>query len=394
MVIGGEMQNLLFIVEGDKNWIGGVYYIRNIIFALRQIEKIDEKYKIYILLDREIEFVFEDMFKAGEAAKIYWNRNCSFFKKAENKILKAFCRLLRNRDFVPDLYKVIKKYKIDQIYPLNYPDSPWINKGICWIPDFQHIHYPQFFSKKELQRRGKSYEQLAKKHKKIVVSSKSAYQDYKNLYPLYTKNVYVIPFVSAIPERIQNLDNVLQVRKKYKLEKEYFLISNQFWKHKNHITVFRAIKRVKELYKRELLVVCTGLMSDYRNPEYCDSLKDYIRTNHLENNIRIVGFVGREEQIQLMKGCLAVIQPSLFEGWGTVVEDAKTLQKPIVMSDISVHYEQQIKGDIIFERNNHEELAEILVNLLDKPFNENDMKYSYIQTAKKYGKLFHDMLEA
>ena len=42
MVIGGEMQNLLFIVEGDKNWIGGVYYIRNIIFALRQIEKIDE----------------------------------------------------------------------------------------------------------------------------------------------------------------------------------------------------------------------------------------------------------------------------------------------------------------------------------------------------------------
>ena len=33
------------------------------------------------------------------------------------------------------------------------------------------------------------------------------------------------------------------------------------------------------------------------------------------------------DQLRLMKESLGVIQPSLFEGWSTVIEDAKALNK-------------------------------------------------------------------
>ncbi len=42
----------------------------------------------------------------------------------------------------------------------------------------------------------------------------------------------------------------------------------------------------------------------------------------------------------LLRGAAAVLQPSRFEGWSTIIEDAKSLGKPIVASDIAVHREQ------------------------------------------------------
>ena len=35
------------------------------------------------------------------------------------------------------------------------------------------------------------------------------------------------------------------------------------------------------------------------------------------------------------------MQPSLCEGWGTVLEDAKVLDKAVLLSDIPVHREQK-----------------------------------------------------
>ena len=41
-----------------------------------------------------------------------------------------------------------------------------------------------------------------------------------------------------------------------------------------------------------------------------------------------------------MRQSVAVLQPSLFEGWSTTVEEAKSIGKTILLSDIPVHREQ------------------------------------------------------
>ena len=61
-----------------------------------------------------------------------------------------------------------------------------------------------------------------------------------------------------------------------------------------------------------------------------------------------------------MRHSLAVIQPSLFEGWSTVVEDARCLGKKMILSDFPVHLEQDPPESVFFDRNSPEQLAELI----------------------------------
>ena len=61
-----------------------------------------------------------------------------------------------------------------------------------------------------------------------------------------------------------------------------------------------------------------------------------------------------------MRHSQAVIQPSLFEGWSTVIEDAVSLQVPVIASGLKVNKEQLGKDGCYFEPHDFEALAAIL----------------------------------
>lgn len=104
-----------------------------------------------------------------------------------------------------------------------------------------------------------------------------------------------------------------------------------------------------------------------------------MKENHLENDIKILGFIDRKEQLCLMQHSYAIVQPSLFEGWSTVVEDAKALNKFIFVSNLDVHLEQQPKNACFFNATNEDELVEKLMNV--KPTAE---PYDYSENRKQF----------
>jgi hypothetical protein len=55
-----------------------------------------------------------------------------------------------------------------------------------------------------------------------------------------------------------------------------------------------------------------------------------------------------------------VIQPSLCEGWSTVIEDAKALGRHVLASDIAVHREQLDRNVDFFAAHDHAALAALL----------------------------------
>ena len=65
-----------------------------------------------------------------------------------------------------------------------------------------------------------------------------------------------------------------------------------------------------------------------------------------------------------MNNSEAIIQPSLFEGWSTTVEDAKFLNKFIILSDISLHREQMKDNVIFFSKQNEKELASLILEFV------------------------------
>lgn len=384
--------NILFYVRFGKAWMGGAYYIRNMIFALLQNNEILEKIHIYILTESELQVEFSDFLKYPEVTIIYKDQYTipyRLYLKAKNFYYNQLKKIKTQKD----LLAVVDKYEIDIIFPMCFPDETYKKKGIMWIPDLQHIHYPEFFPGGALEIRENDYRYLAENHEKMILSSKSVLEDYKLAYPQFTNNLFVIPFVSAIKESIINDNRVDECIQKYGISGKYFMVANQYWKHKNHRVVFEAIHLIKEQHKVEIQVVSTGLMQDSRDDDYSNELKGMIDKYKLHDNIHQLGLISREDQIQIMKGALAVVQPSLFEGWGTVVEDAKTLQKHIILSDIDVHKEQANADCVFFEQNNAQQLADIMLEIWqeEKPY-VSKADYHYKEQAAEYGKIFYKAL--
>jgi glycosyltransferase involved in cell wall biosynthesis len=61
-----------------------------------------------------------------------------------------------------------------------------------------------------------------------------------------------------------------------------------------------------------------------------------------------------------MRASIAVINPSLIEGWSTTVEEAKSLGVPLILSDIPVHREQTQEA-MFFDPRSARSLAETML---------------------------------
>ena len=353
-----ENKNILFLGFGNKEWIGGLYYVKNIIYTLHKENKLNNS-SIYLLVKVENIAVYSDLISCCDINIITYKDK--IFNKIIKKISEKIFRVQTNLEII----SIVKKLEIDLIYPVGNSGYAFLkNKCIHWIPDFQHIHLKKMFSKKIIHQRNKLYKYISENHKYLILSSYDSLNDYKNLYPENTDNVFVQHFKSFISNdyfEILNKNFVKSIILKYELKKRFYLIPNQFWQHKNHITVFKAVKYIKEFLHKKIYVVCTGNTKDFRNRSYFNLLMKYIDENKLMDDIKILGFIDRKDQLALIKESIAVIQPSLFEGWSTVVEDAKVFDKKIFLSNINVNIEQKNKNSIIFKKEDYVDLAYKLI---------------------------------
>ncbi len=375
---------ILFKAYSDNIWMGAVYYVKNIVYQFLEYAKTDEKhqYEVFIYTPKEKADLFDFCRDYNNVHFIYAKER--LWSKGEGFIT----RNLRELEWILRIYGK----RIDYIYPSYSPKSIYRKKSISWIPDFQHVYYPQFFSEGEREFRDSYFKEIAMNHSKLVLSSQDAYDTYCRLYPGYTKNVGIVHFVSAIEEK-DIAGNIKEILAKYDIKDDnYFLVSNQFYRHKNHKCLIEAARIAKDEKKTDIKIICTGLTKDTKDPTFFGEIEDLINRYELKHNIKILGLIPRKEQLTLMKNSIAVIQPSLFEGWGTSVEDAKTLGKITVLSDIPVHREQSDEKTIYFIKDSYNDLTEKLCDLWKEYFCK-QKEYCYeIKNAQSYGKQMVELI--
>ncbi|MFZ5906229.1 MAG: methyltransferase domain-containing protein [Nitrospirota bacterium] len=333
---------------GQKNWIGGVTYVELLVQAITTLPK-EERPQLFLIvqnldavdLHRAILSLFDGIIYIGHD-----------LRHAEAVLQRHVLHIRSDKEL---------SGQIDFYYPVVGDVLP----GICsasWIFDFQHVHLPEFFSSQEITARNNAFQKIAMHAKMVVFSSKDAENDFKKLYPHSSSITRILSFHKLIPEEWYFLEPD-KVQKKYGLPDRFFLCSNQFFAHKNHLRLLEAIAL---LYKAEYDVhlVCTGSTNDYRFPGYFKTIQQKIIDLDIQSCVHILGIIPRIEQLQLMRRSLAVIQPSLFEGWSTVVEDARALGKTIFLSDLPVHFEQAPHYAEYFNRYEAEDLAKSIKRLI------------------------------
>lgn len=253
--------------------------------------------------------------------------------------------------------------KLDIILPCfqslgeNFP-IPWIG----YVYDLQHRHLPELFSKKDINRRNLQFETTLKEASYVVVNAKSVKKDITQFYKNSCAKIIALPFTPLFDLRVYEKSNLV---KKVNYSDDYFLVSNQFWKHKNHSTLFEAMAIFIKSHPTVKLV-CTGEMKDYRNPEYIDLLSSQIEKLGIKDNLILTGYISKLEQKKIMYHAKAILQPTLFEGGpgGGSVYEALGMGIPVVLSDIPVNREIENPLILFFESLNAVDFANKMNDVL------------------------------
>jgi glycosyltransferase involved in cell wall biosynthesis len=199
----------------------------------------------------------------------------------------------------------------------------------------------------------------------VIVSNQCSYDDAVRIYPQRRHKLAILPFTMYLGHGWRKGDSE-RVILKYDLPRKFLLLPSQFWKHKNHATVFRAIQLLHKRGLNDVVLVCTGFPHDPRFPGYAVELREFITTQRLERVIRVLGLLPRRDQVQLMRAAAAVVQPSFFEGWSAILEECRSLGKQIFASDIPMHREQQTADVHLFDPTS----AAALIDLLSRHWSE------------------------
>ncbi len=346
-----------FIGTITKEWMGGLNYFKNLLAALDTIK--NKELDVYVYVGKKTDIETKKMFK-----KYATVIECSLLDRKSIKwVLMKLEEKIFGTNFI--LEKTFQKNNLDILSHSSITKFRNL-KTINWIPDFQHIHLPKMFSKREITQRNKKFLEMIKQSDSIIVSSHNALKDLKEFAPGFEKKLKVLQFVSQPDESYYKLNkkNLDELKQKYSIENDFFYIPNQIWKHKNHMLVLEAVKLLKQ-ENIEISIICSGHQTDYRNKNHIEDIKSFIKRNNLNKNIKLLGLIDYSDVFGLMKISKAVINPSLFEGWSSTVEECKSLGKNMILSDLDVHKEQYPEATF-FDRYDVESLKNVLKNYVDE----------------------------
>jgi glycosyltransferase involved in cell wall biosynthesis len=259
------------------------------------------------------------------------------------------------------LLALARAHQLSVVLPICHePFSASDVKGVAWIPDFQHRHLPDLFPEGLRTYRDQTYQLLAERCGRVILSSRTALDDFVNFSPANAAKARVASFCSLFPFEPPSGD-AFATQRRFQLPQKFALVANQFWIHKNHRIVVDALAKLVQS-DSEIHVVMAGVPADMRDPnnENLSAIFQAIASSGLGSKVTLLGRVGDTDWVNLLRTAAVVIQPSRFEGWSTVLQDAKALGRPVICSDIPVHREQAPHALGFFDCDDADALAAIL----------------------------------
>jgi glycosyltransferase involved in cell wall biosynthesis len=358
------------VYTGGRSWVGGESYILNILESLKYYKDnndVDFRYETVLCYD---DFSLHDhvrnLFKAADDFQYMETITDSIRRRDHalsilNLYIPRRIRFLKPRQRI----EIFKSVGIDILYPYDFSKALLAGThALGWIPDFQPRVMPKYFPEDNLKIRYAIEERIIKSAKNIVFSSEDSINDYRRFFPNSPAKPHLFHFHTIILSSTWAI-NPIKTQEKYCLPDKFFICCNQFWQHKNHGDLFLSIAKLLKS-QPDAFFVFTGHTHDHRMPAYFDDLLAEINKLSIRNNIAILGLIPKEDQLQLMRRSIGVIQPSLCEGWSTVVEDIRALAKPSILSNLPVHIEQNPAKSHFFDRND----PDSLFNAITKAWSE------------------------
>jgi len=352
--------NVAFVFIERDLWRGGYNYLLNLFSAIDSIPETPLTPHLYVGTHvNEIEL---EPFRQIACVNII---RSSLFEETRVK-RKFLATLLLGRDM--EIYKQLVSDEIDLVFENARYFFGWRFPipTVAWLPDFQHRHLPAMYGRLTWLKREIGYQVQIRSRSAVLLSSEDAKQDCERFYPFSCGRITVVHFATRVaPELLGQLTET--VIEQYGLKPgQYFFFPGQLYKHKNHALVIRSLGLMKKEGKC-VHVALSGEKDSLRSQGLYDNLLQLAEQEGVLSYIHFLGNIPFNDLLGLMRYSIAVINPSLFEGWSTVVEEARSMGLSMLLSDLPVHMEQMGEQAHYFDRYSPDSLARALLSFTDIP---------------------------
>ena len=278
------------------------------------------------------------------------------FVKSGLYLLKGiWCRLLRS---------ALKRHGIDIVWFVTHRFEPVDIPFICTVLDLEHRIHP-FFPEVSVtgstwDDRERLFRAMIPRAAYVICGTNEGKRQILNFYHPDENRVRVVPF--PIPSfALEGAEAGREFTSKYRLDKEYLFYPAQFWPHKNHIALLRALRLLRDNHRLDMLLVFCG--SDKGNLSY---LKETARDWGLQDHVRFLGFVPTNDLFELYRRAFALTFVSTFGPDNLPPIEAFAIGCPVIASSGEGASEQLGDAALLVNPLSEEEIAGAVRKLHDE----------------------------
>lgn len=182
----------------------------------------------------------------------------------------------------------------------------------------------------------------------------------------------VVVTYEGVDKKISNgksSSNLSEDKQILNIKEPYFLYVGNAYPHKNLTHLLLAFRKLIKERASKVKLILVG-----REDYFYKRLKQKVKNLELSDSVVFKDYVTDEKLGYLYSHALAVVLPSLMEGFGLPGLEAMSRKCLVLASDIPVHREIYSQAALYFNPQNIEEIKNMLLSVLNTPkseFNKN-----------------------
>lgn len=236
--------------------------------------------------------------------------------------------------------------------------------------------FPEAGSKDEIERREYFAKSMVENCDTILVDSQIGYEQMLETFPKVKKEqLHILPFV-AFPEVTQCVPK----QPDFVLPEKFFFYPAQFFQHKNHVGLAKAVA----LLKQELPDIYVVAAGNTEQNGYA-TFMDIVKKEGLEENFLMPGYLPIEELVWLYRHARALVMPTYFGPTNVPPMEAMALGCPVAISGIYAMPEQCGDAALYFNPDDPADIAKILRKLWTDDILYQELREKGLQRTEHHG---------
>jgi glycosyltransferase involved in cell wall biosynthesis len=228
------------------------------------------------------------------------------------------------------------------------------------VHDLQHRLQPHFHEVAdggEFESREYIFQNGIKYAMKVLVDSEVGKEDVLNCYEVDDPDkITVLPFLPAYTGTDTLGDEAKErVKRKYNLPERYIFYPAQFWAHKNHANLVRALHWLKMERHLEVPAIFAGSKQNS-----FDEVMALVGRLGLQQLAGYLGYVPGADMPALYALATALVMPTFFGPTNIPVLEAFALGCPVITSDLRGIREQVEDAGVLVNPNSVQEIADAI----------------------------------